>query len=249
MARIHDRYDPAFGPGVVDLLERLQVFHVFTLVVVQRRAGRARSSRSSSARSTGRRGCGASRPTSGSSSRTVLRPDAAGPRGVDRHRPRTRSASVSAGTASACARPTADGLALPLRRPPPVHEARDAVHPPRADPVPRRRGGDQPPRRRAAPRGRRRRLADGPADRHARPADRQELRLRGARARRRQAPTSRPTWRSTRTASEIARKTIQVNDPLSVAGFTFHQNGFGPAPDHRRSATPTERCCGTGRCR
>ena len=29
----------------------------------------------------------------------------------------------------------------------------------------------------------------------------------------------------------IARKTIRVNDPLSVAGFTFHQNGFRPAPD------------------
>jgi cytochrome c biogenesis protein len=28
---------------------------------------------------------------------------------------------------------------------------------------------------------------------------------------------------------EIARKTIRVNDPLSVAGYTFHQNGFGPA--------------------
>jgi cytochrome c biogenesis protein len=30
---------------------------------------------------------------------------------------------------------------------------------------------------------------------------------------------------------EIARKTIRVNDPLSVDGYTFHQNGFGPAPD------------------
>jgi len=30
---------------------------------------------------------------------------------------------------------------------------------------------------------------------------------------------------------EIARKTIRVNDPLSVAGYTFHQNGFGPAPE------------------
>jgi len=29
---------------------------------------------------------------------------------------------------------------------------------------------------------------------------------------------------------EIGRKTIHVNDPLSIAGFTFHQNGFGPAP-------------------
>ncbi|MBA2254237.1 MAG: cytochrome c biogenesis protein ResB [Chloroflexi bacterium] len=30
---------------------------------------------------------------------------------------------------------------------------------------------------------------------------------------------------------EIARKTIRVNDPLSVANFVFHQNTFGPAAD------------------
>ena len=30
---------------------------------------------------------------------------------------------------------------------------------------------------------------------------------------------------------EIARKTIRVNDPLSAAGYTFHQNFFGPAID------------------
>jgi cytochrome c biogenesis protein len=29
----------------------------------------------------------------------------------------------------------------------------------------------------------------------------------------------------------IARKVIRVNDPLTVAGYTFHQNGFGAAPD------------------
>lgn len=29
----------------------------------------------------------------------------------------------------------------------------------------------------------------------------------------------------------LARKVIRVNDPLSVAGFTFHQNGFRAAPD------------------
>ena len=28
---------------------------------------------------------------------------------------------------------------------------------------------------------------------------------------------------------ELARKRIRVNDPLTVAGFTFHQNTFGPA--------------------
>jgi cytochrome c biogenesis protein len=30
--------------------------------------------------------------------------------------------------------------------------------------------------------------------------------------------------------AEVARKIIRVNDPLGVGGYTFHQNGFGPAP-------------------
>ena len=34
-----------------------------------------------------------------------------------------------------------------------------------------------------------------------------------------------------RDGQELARKVVRVNDPLSVAGFTFHQNGFRPAPD------------------
>jgi cytochrome c biogenesis protein len=34
-----------------------------------------------------------------------------------------------------------------------------------------------------------------------------------------------------RDGEQIARKTIRVNDPLSVAGFVFHQNTFGPAAD------------------
>ncbi len=54
-----------------------------------------------------------------------------------------------------------------------------------------------------------------------------------------QAPgleTGRPTDFTTdlavyRDGQQIARKTIRVNDPLSVAGYTFHQNGFGPALD------------------
>jgi cytochrome c biogenesis protein len=28
----------------------------------------------------------------------------------------------------------------------------------------------------------------------------------------------------------LARKSIRVNDPLAAGGYTFHQNGFGPAP-------------------
>ena len=47
--------------------------------------------------------------------------------------------------------------------------------------------------------------------------------------------TGRPTDFTTDLAvyqngDEVARKTIRVNDPLSVGGYTFHQNGFGPAP-------------------
>jgi cytochrome c biogenesis protein len=34
-----------------------------------------------------------------------------------------------------------------------------------------------------------------------------------------------------RDGEQIAEKVIRVNDPLEVGGYTFHQNGFGPAPD------------------
>ena len=34
-----------------------------------------------------------------------------------------------------------------------------------------------------------------------------------------------------RDGREIARKVIRVNDPLTAAGYTFHQNFFGPAVD------------------
>ncbi len=48
--------------------------------------------------------------------------------------------------------------------------------------------------------------------------------------------TGRPTDFTTHLAvyqngRQIADKVIRVNDPLEVAGYTFHQNGFGPAPD------------------
>lgn len=35
----------------------------------------------------------------------------------------------------------------------------------------------------------------------------------------------------------IARKQIRVNDPLRAGGYTFHQNGFGPAPNLEVRAT------------
>ena len=140
------------------------------------------------------------------------------------------SPAARAGSTSARPRPRTAST-VRLRRPPPVHEARDAAHPPRADPVPRRRGRHVAASATSRVSSSRGRVADGPADRDAatccssrtsasrRPASRPAGR-----------PTSRPTSPSTRTAQEIARKTIRVNDPLSVGGYTFHQNGFGPAP-------------------
>jgi cytochrome c biogenesis protein len=38
----------------------------------------------------------------------------------------------------------------------------------------------------------------------------------------------------------LARKVIRVNDPLSAGGYTFHQNGFGPAPDIEIRSTPDD---------
>ena len=34
-----------------------------------------------------------------------------------------------------------------------------------------------------------------------------------------------------RDGQEIAHKTIRVNDPLEVEGYTLHENNFGPAPE------------------
>lgn len=34
-----------------------------------------------------------------------------------------------------------------------------------------------------------------------------------------------------RDGTELARKTVRVNDPLAVAGYTFHENAFGPTAD------------------
>ena len=157
------------GAAVVDVLERLSRLRDLPLAVVQRRAGRARhldrrlharpdaaavarrraTSGSPSPSRSSTRGCRTGRRWTAwpaDDVRAVLRAQRVpGPRGDRRGR-----------------------HALPLRRPPPVHEDGDAAHPPRADPVPRRGGGHVAARRRAGPRRRRGRVADGPADRDAR---------------------------------------------------------------------------------
>ena len=100
------------------------------------------SSRSSSARSTGRRGCGAASATSGSPSpsRSSTRSCPTGRRwtGVAAEDVRTRPAPERL----PC--PRGDRRRrhpVPVRRSPPVHQDGDPAHPPRADPVPDRRGG------------------------------------------------------------------------------------------------------------
>ena len=44
-------------------------------------------------------------------------------------------------------------------------------------------------------------------------------------------PTSRPTSPSSRTASRSPRRRSGSTTRSTVGGYTFHQNGFGPAPD------------------
>lgn len=48
--------------------------------------------------------------------------------------------------------------------------------------------------------------------------------------------TGRPTDFTTdlavyRDGEQLARRVVRVNEPLEVGGYSFHQNGFGPAPD------------------
>ena len=179
----------------------------------------------------------------------VLRPEPARPRGDGRRRRATASATSCAGTGFRVREETADGRhALPLRRPPPVHEAGDAAHPPRADPVPRRGGGHV-----AASATSRASSSSRASSLTVQPIGTPGLLLvknLGFEApgfetgQARDFTTELAVYRN---GQEIARKTIRVNDPLSVGGYTFHQNGFGPAPDlvwrrRRRGRSGTARC-------
>ena len=221
MDAIHARYDPVLGRRAWSTSSSGSASsHVFTSTPFSDRRWSCSSSRSSCARSIGRRGCGATSPTSASPSRSRSSTRAARPRGDDRReRPRTWRASCARRGFRVREATDDDGDPLRLRRPPPVHEDGDALHPPRADPVPRRGGRDVTVRRRAGPRRAGGRVADRPADRHARAAARQEPGLRGARASRPACrPTSRPTSRCTRTARRSpARRSGSTTRCRSVA--------------------------------
>ena len=167
MADLHARYDPTLGRGIVDALERLQLFHVFTstwftlglvvLVHLDRRL-HARSDAPAVAPVEGDPG----RPA-----RRVLRPRAAR---IGRRSAGRRGGGPGGPPKPAVPRPRgrARRRPLPVRRPAPLDEARHAHQPPRADPVPDRGGRHVAVRRRAGPRRRRGRHADRPADRDAR---------------------------------------------------------------------------------
>ena len=134
------------------------------------------SSRSSSAPSTGRRGCGARRRRSGSSSRkpSTTRRCPTGPRmtGIAPADVRAALRGQRFGVREA----EIDGVAFlygDRHRWTKLATLFTHLGP---DPVPRRGRRDVAARRRAGPRHRRGRFADGPADRDARPARREELR-------------------------------------------------------------------------
>ena len=143
MDEIHARYDPVLGPAAVDVLERLGRLRDLHAPPRSGWPWSSSSSRSSSARSIGRRGCGGTCRRSGSPSRS--------PSSIRACRTARRCRGVGAADVARVVR----GARLPgargdrrrrhaprLRRSPPVHEDGDALHPPRADPVPRRRGRD-----------------------------------------------------------------------------------------------------------
>ena len=180
----------------------------------------------------------------------VLRPAAPGPRRDGR---RGRGGRAGRPAAQRLPGPRGDRRRrhdVPLRRPPPVHEDGDAVHAHRACPVPGRGRRHLAARRRAGPGRPRGRIADGPADRDAGAAAGQEPRLRRARASiRDRPPTSRPTWPSTRTAARSRARRSGSTTRCRSAGYTFHQNGFGPAPylDRQRCRRPA--AVGWRRCR
>ena len=101
----------------------------------------------------------------------------------------------------------------------------------------------------AGPRRGRGRVPDRPADRDARPAARQEPRLRGARSRQRaRPPTSRPTWPSTRTAARSRARRSGSTTRCPSAATRSTRTGSA----RRRiwsCATAPAPCCGTRPCR
>ena len=232
-------------------MERLVAVRGLPLAVVQRRRWSCSSSRSSSARSTGRR-----KLWRGVSDVRVAQPE---PYFDPRLPDRAAMDGVPAGLTStpSCAR---NGFH--------VREATDAdgtrflygdrhqytkmatlfTHPGLILFLDRGRG-DLAARRRAGPGRRRGRVADRPADRHAGSAAGQEHRLRGARLRhRRSRPTSRPTSRSTRTASRSRARRSGSTTRCRSAATPSTRTGSG----RRRtscSRRPPVRSCGTPRCR
>ena len=173
MAQLHDRYDPLFGAGLVDALERAQVFQVFSswwfsagLVILLVSIVCCTLDRTPAAVAPVARHPG--RPAG-----AVLRPAAARPGGDGRAAARQPSGPCSGATGSASARRDADGTATSTATAI-VDEAGDPAHPHRARPVPGRGRRHEPARLRGGDRRRRGREPDGPADRHAGPARGQE---------------------------------------------------------------------------
>ena len=226
------------GAGVVDAARAPPALPRLQRLVVHARSWSCWSSRSSSARSTGRprlwrQSRRRPRRPAGRRSTTRRLPDraviAGGPRGDDvRGRPAPAPASGSA------RRSGADGDALPLRRPQPVREAGHAAHPRRADRLPGRGRGD-----RAAFGFETGLLAPGgpgrrPSSRIGTP-DLLSVKNLGFEApARRRRPLRRLHDRPRRLpgrAGDRAQDDPRQRPARASRGYTFHQNVFGPAVD------------------
>ena len=250
MDQLHARYDPVLGAGDRGHHGAAVAVLGLPLAVVQRRAASCSSSRSSSARSTGRpklwRGVSDVRVAQ---PEPYLRSAPARPRRDGRRPGGRRPRRSCGGTASTSARRPMPTAPLPVRRPPPVHQDGDAVHACRADHLPHRRRGDLPAGRRAGPGRRRGRIADRPADRDARAAAGQEHRLRGARLRHRQADRlhDRPRRLPGRQADR-AQDDPGQRPAVGRRATRSTRTGSG-RPRTSSSRRPPARSCGTRRSR
>ena len=200
MDRLHGIYDATLTTGVVDLLERLQLFRVFSSIWFS--VGLIVLILSIVACTIDR----LPRLWRQSADIRVVQPD-------PYYDPSLPDRAALAGVVCGCDRldpppPPVRGPArgrrrddVPVRRPSPLDEDGDPPHPYRARAVPRRGSGDLAAGRRAGPGRRRRRLADGPAHRDAWPPAGAQPRLRRSGLHHRHSRrTSRPTSRCTRTA-------------------------------------------------
>ncbi len=242
---MHARYDPMFGAGVVDALDRLSVFTIFrspwfsaALVVLIISIVVCTLDRTPRLW----RGVSDIRVDQPEPFFDPILPDRAA---MDARPGRRRPAGPAPERLPGPRGDRRGRHTLPVRRPSPVHQDGDPVHPRRADRLPDRRRRDLAARRGAGAGRGRGCVPDRPADRHAGPAAGQEPGLPGAR------PGDRPGQRLHHRPGRLPRRPRDrpQDDPgqRPAVGGGLHvppervRSGAAPRPARRRRPGPVGR--------